>query len=109
MVANHDATSVSRRPSLLTQHLTFGQQHANKFRVEPMAASVSHHLADDFTARKGEVANQVECFVSNAFVFESQFVSQRSRVAEDDDVRERYSRPQSATAQPLGLGEQRAN
>jgi hypothetical protein len=89
---------------LLTDHFAFGKQRANKLRVEPMATSVSHHLADNFTARKGKVAYQIECFVSNAFIFESQYVSQRALVSEDHHVGYSDSRPETASPEPLGLG-----
>src|SRR6266436_5818147 len=68
-----------------------------------MAAAMGDEMSDEVAAGQGQVADQIERLVADAFVFHSQLVVERAFGAENEQVLVRHPLAQPPLAQPLGL------
>ena len=62
------------------------QQDFDQLGVQAVAALVGDEVADEVAAGQGQVADQVEGLVPDAFVFQPQLVVDRAFRAEDEQV-----------------------
>ena len=69
-----------------------------------MTAAVRGKLADEPAAREGQIAENVESFVSGAFVRKTKAVVDRASFVEDQEIAVGDPQPQSLATKLIGFG-----